>query len=174
MLNLPFGLGERLANQSSAITAARFDTSDEMELFTPPFALPKPLPDRHYFMFGKPIDTANIDYRNKSECDVVYKEVQAETSRLAQELLWPWPTIAVEPTPESDDARFVKSFPLELPTGTGDLRQPRMRNELNTADSVQHLLRYYTGIFWTQYVGIGFFGLSLTPLFGKAADSVQV
>ena len=70
------------------------------------------------------------------------KEVQAETSRMAQELLWP-----VEPTPESDDARFVKSFPRELPTGTGDLRQPRMRNEFNAADWVQHLLRYHTGHF---------------------------
>jgi len=87
MLNLPFGLGERLANQSSAITAARFDTSDDMELFTPPFALPKPLPDRHYFLFGKPIDTANIDYRNKSKCDVVYKEVQAEMNRGFRDLL---------------------------------------------------------------------------------------
>ena len=75
------------------------------------------------------------------------KEVQSETSRMAQELLWPWPTIAVEPTPESDDARFVKAFPLELPTGTGDLRQPRMRNDFHAADWVQHLLRYHTGHF---------------------------
>jgi len=76
MLKLPFGLGERIANSSSAVGAARFDQGNEEELFAVPFALPKPLPARHYFLFCKPFSTSDIDYRDKQSCDQLYVDIQ--------------------------------------------------------------------------------------------------
>ena len=87
MVNLPFGFGERISNSSMAISAARFDTSAENELFAPPFALPKLLPDRHYFVFGKPFSTTEIDYRNRAQCNTVYEEVKSEMNRGFDDLL---------------------------------------------------------------------------------------
>ena len=87
MLKLPFGLGERISNSSSAISAARFDTSNDNELFAAPFVLPKPLPERHYFVFGRPISTTNVDYRDRSQCDALYDEVKTEMYRGFDDLL---------------------------------------------------------------------------------------
>ena len=74
-------------------------------------------------------------------------EVEDTTLLRVAETVFPWPHILSEPTREKDDARFVKSFPLELPMGTGDLRQPRLRNDFSTVDWVQHKLRYLLGHF---------------------------
>ena len=57
----------------------------------------------------------------------------------------PWPTIHKTPVRERDDGRFVKAFPLEFPSGTGDLHQPRMRSDFTAIEWAQHLLRYYDG-----------------------------
>ena len=46
---------------------------------------------------------------------------------------------------ERDDGRFVNAFPLEFPSGTGDLHQPRMRSDFTAIEWAQHLLRYYGG-----------------------------
>ena len=46
-----------------------------------------------------------------------------------------------------DEGRFVKSFPLEFPMGTGDLRQARVRTDFSVSEYVQHVFRYYTGHF---------------------------
>jgi len=81
MLNLPFGLGDRIANSSSSIMAARYDGDKSSELFAAPFAIPKPLPDRHYFVFGKPIYTNEIDHLNRTSCDAIYEEVKDEMNR---------------------------------------------------------------------------------------------
>eukprot|EP00568_Trieres_chinensis_P004197 CAMPEP_0183298454 /NCGR_PEP_ID=MMETSP0160_2-20130417/5467_1 /TAXON_ID=2839 ORGANISM="Odontella Sinensis, Strain Grunow 1884" /NCGR_SAMPLE_ID=MMETSP0160_2 /ASSEMBLY_ACC=CAM_ASM_000250 /LENGTH=727 /DNA_ID=CAMNT_0025460489 /DNA_START=68 /DNA_END=2251 /DNA_ORIENTATION=+ len=81
ILNLPFGIGERAANNSAQVMAARFDGNEKSELFQPPFALPKPLPARHYFVFGRPMSTESLDHRDKDGCEVFYKNVQEEMVR---------------------------------------------------------------------------------------------
>lgn len=78
MLKLPFGLGERAANSSATVVSARFDREDSAELFQPPFALPKPLPARHYFIFGKPINTRDISPKDKDACEQLYKNIQSD------------------------------------------------------------------------------------------------
>ena len=109
MLKLPFGLGERLANSSRNVVAARYDGDTESELFVPPFALPKPLPARHYFMFGKPISTVNVDSRDKDACSKIYTEIKMEMQKGFSDLLG-----AREKDPFADTARRL---PYELVTG---------------------------------------------------------
>lgn len=81
MVKLPFGLGEQLEQNSRNVMAARYDATSDRELFVPPFALPTPLPARHYFIFGKPIETNDIDPKDKDACSKVYEEVQHELNR---------------------------------------------------------------------------------------------
>ena len=87
MLNLPFGLGERAANNTKNVISARYDMSDSEELFQPPFVVPKLLPSRHYFVFGKPFDTTAISHTNKEECAQLYKDVKDELRRGLDDLL---------------------------------------------------------------------------------------
>lgn len=86
MVKLPFGLGERVANFSSNVTAGRFDKEKSDELFTPPFLVPK-VPARHYFMFGRPMSTADLDHKNKQECETLYEEIKAEMNRGFDDIL---------------------------------------------------------------------------------------
>mmetsp|Transcript_3892 Transcript_3892/g.8491 ORF Transcript_3892/g.8491 Transcript_3892/m.8491 type:complete len:726 (-) Transcript_3892:55-2232(-) len=81
LLNLPFGLGDRIKNQSASTVSARFDTDNSAELFQPPFALPKPLPARHYFIFGKPFSTEHVDHSDKDACHQLYQDIQQEMKR---------------------------------------------------------------------------------------------
>lgn len=86
VLKLPFGLGERASNNTRQVRAARYD-DDNKELFQPPIAVPKPLPARHYFLFGRPISSSGIDYRSKKDCDSFYKDVKKELERGIDDLL---------------------------------------------------------------------------------------
>lgn len=86
MLKLPFGLGEKLANNSRNVMAARYDGNADSELFLPPFAL-LGLPARHYFMFGRPIETHRLDPKDKATCSKVYSEIQGEMNRGFTDLL---------------------------------------------------------------------------------------
>lgn len=79
MLNLPFGLGERLANSSAAAPIARFDRAEER--FVAPFALPNGLPARHYFVFGQPRDAGSVDHRDAEACARLYRETREELER---------------------------------------------------------------------------------------------
>lgn len=81
LVNLPFGLGERALNGSRNVMAARFDRDNEDELFSPPFFLPKPLPARHYFVFGKPLSTKDLNHRDRDACWRFYEEVKMEMER---------------------------------------------------------------------------------------------
>jgi pimeloyl-ACP methyl ester carboxylesterase len=81
LVQLPFGLGERIANNSANTISARFDAENSEELFQPPFALPKPLPARHYFMFGKAFNTDDIDHTDKDACHKIYQDIQGEMRR---------------------------------------------------------------------------------------------
>jgi 1-acyl-sn-glycerol-3-phosphate acyltransferase len=87
MLKLPFGLGANLANSTKNVISARFDANDSEELFQPPFIVPKALPSRHYFVFGKPFDTSLIEHKNKEECSSIYQEVKTELRRGLDDLL---------------------------------------------------------------------------------------
>jgi len=81
MVNLPFGIGERVANSSSSVSSARFNMANDEELFAAPFSLPKPLPDRHYFVFGKPFDTSSLNHKDKHACAKTYRDIQEEMYR---------------------------------------------------------------------------------------------
>ena len=87
VLNLPFGLGERAANSSKNAISARFDMGDSEELFQPPIVVPKPLPARHYFIFGKAFDTTSVGHKDKEGCAKVYTDVKAELRRGLDDLL---------------------------------------------------------------------------------------
>merc|ERR1719203_2557173 len=88
MVKLPF-IGERIANTSASVMAARFDSSgnNSSELFAAPFALPKIPPARHYFIFGKPISTENVDVKDKEACNVLYQNVKNELMRGFDDIL---------------------------------------------------------------------------------------
>ena len=81
MLKLPFGLGDRAANSTQNVISARYDMNDAEELFQPPLVVPKPLPSRQYFVFGKPFDTSDIGHKDKDACLKVYNDVKCELER---------------------------------------------------------------------------------------------
>ena len=78
LLELPFGVGDRLANFSSSVMPARFDAQNEDEVFLPPLAIPKPIAARHYFLFGKPFDTSPLDPTDLHACRDMYKSIEDE------------------------------------------------------------------------------------------------
>jgi len=67
LLNLPFGLGDRLKNSSEGTISARFDQNNADERFVPPLVVPS-VPARHYFVFGKPFDTSTVDHSDRGAC----------------------------------------------------------------------------------------------------------
>ena len=69
------------------------------------------------------------------------EDVEEESLRVAQHLVYGWPAVHEEPTRPQDLGRFVKSFPLDFPMGTADLHEER-RWKVSTQEWVQHLLRY--------------------------------
>ena len=73
------------------------------------------------------------------------RKVLEETTTRVRDYVYPWPRIEREPLRHDDDGRFVKSFPVEFPMGTGDLQQTRVRSDFSVADYVQHVMRYHTG-----------------------------
>ncbi|CAB9515470.1 expressed unknown protein [Seminavis robusta] len=76
---VPF-LGGRIPEGGGMMPAARFDApKGEMDPL-PPVALPG-MPQRNYFVFGKPFSTGNIDPKDKEACSDLYKQVVAETRR---------------------------------------------------------------------------------------------
>jgi 1-acyl-sn-glycerol-3-phosphate acyltransferase len=87
ILNLPFGLGERAANNTRNTISARFDSSNSDELFQPPLVVPKPLPARQYFVFGKPFDTTPLDHSDKEGCATLYADVKSELRRGLDDIL---------------------------------------------------------------------------------------
>jgi len=81
MVDLPFGLGERAVNATANTIPARFDQDVGDELFVPPLAVPSLLAARHYFVFGKPMHTNELDPKDREGCRRVYDEVKAELQR---------------------------------------------------------------------------------------------
>lgn len=85
LLNLPI-LGERIRRSNANVTSARYDRKNESDLIGFPLISPT-LPARNYFLFGKPIDTANVDPSDKDACELVYKEAQDAVRRGIDDLL---------------------------------------------------------------------------------------
>jgi len=98
MLKIPY-VGERIANSSASIMAARFDSNgNSSELFAAPFALPKLPPARHYFVFGTPMSTDDLNANDKEACDGFYQDVKKEMMRGFDDIL-----AAREKDPFGDD-----------------------------------------------------------------------
>jgi len=87
LLQLPFGIGDNLANFTSSASSARFDEGNDDEVFIPPLALPKPFAARHYFLFGKPYDTSDLDPKDQAACREIYKSIQDEVNHDINALL---------------------------------------------------------------------------------------
>ena len=74
------------------------------------------------------------------------KDEEEEALRIAERLVYGWPSKSCEPTGVQGFGRFVRSFPLDFPMGVGDLYEERPR-KVSVEVWVQHLLRYKTGHF---------------------------
>jgi hypothetical protein len=85
ILNLPF-VGERLRRVVANQTAARYDQKPEDETVVFPIAVPS-APARNYFLFGRPIDTTDLDPRDKAACERVYRTAQQEVRKGIDDLL---------------------------------------------------------------------------------------
>jgi len=80
----PFGLGERMRSGTDAVPAARrgmWKRGEEdyaAESFAFPLVVPNPRgPDRFYFKFGEPFDTADLDPKDSAAMDDAYAKVKA-------------------------------------------------------------------------------------------------
>uniref|UniRef100_A0A7R9Y7X2 Serine aminopeptidase S33 domain-containing protein n=1 Tax=Prasinoderma coloniale TaxID=156133 RepID=A0A7R9Y7X2_9VIRI len=81
-LSLPLGLGERNAARAEAMPMARAggkEAQTEGETFLAPVVRPTE-PDRWYFRFMAPIDTAGIDHRDAEAAKGVYEQVRSEVA----------------------------------------------------------------------------------------------
>jgi len=89
LLNLPFGLGDIVANSFLTVReAARYDErKQEKYIRPPPLVIPKLLPARHYFMFGKAFPTTNVDSKDRDSCRRLYQDIQLELYCGFQDLL---------------------------------------------------------------------------------------
>ncbi|CAM9164359.1 unnamed protein product, partial [Discosporangium mesarthrocarpum] len=77
LFNLPFGVGEKIEEVADLIPNAR--VNDDSEHFIPPLARPK-VPARHYFVFGRPIETSRVKEHDRAACKKIFDEVQASVS----------------------------------------------------------------------------------------------
>lgn len=84
---LPFGLGERAKNFTDNVVSARFNQDMAEESFVPPLAVPKPLQARHYFIFGTPLKTTDLDSKDREGCRMVYKKAKMEVQRGLDDLV---------------------------------------------------------------------------------------
>jgi len=110
LLALPV-LGDRVAEAAKAAPEGR-----PGERFVAPVSAPK-VPERFYFLFGRPIATGAVDPRDKAACSALYAAIQAELEASIQYLLEkrkgdmyraPLPRVAIEAT--SGWERQVPSF----------------------------------------------------------------
>lgn len=85
IVDLPL-IGERAKAFAANVTAARFDTANEDEVFLPPIVAPG-LPSRNYFIFGKPFSTKDLDPSDKALCQEAYLSLQAEMKRGFDDIL---------------------------------------------------------------------------------------
>ena len=80
------------------------------------------------------------------------KDVEYELRADVSTVVLPWPTIQRDAVRENDDARLVKSFPIEFPMGQGDLNQPRLRSDFLPLTTYNTSSDNTTDAFWTARV----------------------
>lgn len=85
IMGLPL-LGERAKAFAANVTAARFDSANEDEVFMPPIVAPG-LPSRNYFIFGKPFATKDLDPSDRASCQEAYHLLQDEMKRGFDDIL---------------------------------------------------------------------------------------
>ena len=102
------------------------------------------------------------------------RHVLQETKDRLAATVFPWPRIDRDPLSEMDEGRFVKSFPLEFPMGTGDLRQARVRTDFSVADYMQHVFRYFTGHFLRSIRGCRVVYASFPPSYPLVVSSPRL
>jgi len=85
VLDIPI-LGQRAKEFARNITAARFDVENEDENFLAPLVAPG-IPSRNYFIFGKPLNTTDLDPRDKEACQKAYLQVQEEMRKGFEDIL---------------------------------------------------------------------------------------
>jgi hypothetical protein len=88
------------------------------------------------------------DDRACMEEPVEKHEEEEDAVRMAERLVYGWPSKDADPTGPSSYGRFVKAHPLDFPMGIGDLHEQR-HHKVSVDEWVQHMLRYRTG----QFVG---------------------
>jgi len=71
ILNLPF-LGDFVRSRTDLLPKAR-----EQETFVAPVSVPR-LPSRFYFLFLKPVQTNDLDYKDKKACQDAYDKIKAD------------------------------------------------------------------------------------------------
>ena len=81
LLNAPAGVGDFFRERVTGIPSLVED-----DLFVPPF-LSSASPRRHYFLFGTPIPTSDLDPTDREAVDAVYKELRGQVSGGLKELV---------------------------------------------------------------------------------------
>jgi 1-acyl-sn-glycerol-3-phosphate acyltransferase len=87
LTKLPF-LGSAIANSPFTVRdEGRVRRNGDGAIRPPPLVIPKPLPARHYFLFGKPFPTEHLDPKDKEACRLLYRGVQNELEQCIDDLL---------------------------------------------------------------------------------------
>ena len=105
LLDLPL-VGERLANFSASVKGPRAGVN---ETFVAPLAFPKKSQARHYFLFGKPLETENLDYKDLEGCSKMYAHVKEQL--------------------ETDLKRLVDAREEDMYSGSGKVGKKRTKEE---------------------------------------------
>ena len=85
LARVPF-LGQRI-KEGGSMPAARYDAGTGETDPLPPIPLPS-MPQRNYFVFGKPFSTNHVDPKDKEACARLYQEVVDETRRGIDDILY--------------------------------------------------------------------------------------
>ena len=85
IMKVPF-IGDRLRNLSSNVGPARYDEQVGDEPVGIPLAVPS-LPQRNYFIFGKPISLKDVDPKDKDACLEAYHMAQSQVRQGIDDLL---------------------------------------------------------------------------------------
>jgi len=89
---------------------------------------------------------AESDDRGCMQEPVEKRDEEEEAVRIAERLVYGWPSRDTEATGANSRGRFVKAHPLDFPMGVADLNEERPRT-VSPEVWVQHMLRYWTGHF---------------------------
>ncbi|CAM9213595.1 unnamed protein product, partial [Choristocarpus tenellus] len=84
MFNLPYGVGDKMKEVSDLLPRAR--VNDAKEHFIPPVTRPK-VPARHYFVFGRPIETSGVEAQDRKGCEDLYQQARSSVEAGIQYLL---------------------------------------------------------------------------------------